>query len=197
MKSQTKIGRRVALALWLIPAMPLFIAAGCGGGGGGGDSVAGLTGASSYVVPTPDKFEGTVTINFPAGLTASQKAIIENNFKDAWTVAPLGTAAGGDLPEINAVLNRNLVIKIDVSGASYDCEDIKDWRTVAFHANYLLNVSVAEIASDLWGAILVQMYSMVANMQTKETVRIAKAPVLHATELPKSCSASGVTEHHI
>ena len=34
MKTQTKRGRWIALALLLIPAMPLFIAAGCGSGGG-------------------------------------------------------------------------------------------------------------------------------------------------------------------
>ncbi|MCL1814169.1 MAG: hypothetical protein FWG29_11710 [Treponema sp.] len=38
MKTQTKRGRPIALALLLIPAMPLFIAAGCGSGGGGGSN---------------------------------------------------------------------------------------------------------------------------------------------------------------
>ncbi|MCL1812699.1 MAG: hypothetical protein FWG29_04170 [Treponema sp.] len=196
MKAQIKIGRRVALVLWLIPAMPLFIAAGCGGGGGGGDSVAGLTGASSYVVPTPAKFEGTVTINFPAGLTASQKAIIENNFKDAWTVAPLILTADATLTDMNTVLKRNLKINVEISGTPYTNEKVINNSTIAFHLSYLMEASVAEIGDDLAGAIISQMVNM-ARMQAKETVRLAKAPVLHATELPNSCSASGVTEHHI
>ena len=52
MKAQTKRGRWIALSLLLIPAMPLFIAAGCGGGGGGG-------GSSNPLVEIPDgHFQG-------------------------------------------------------------------------------------------------------------------------------------------
>ena len=158
MKAQTKRGRWIALSLLLIPAMPLFIAAGCGGGGG-----------SNPLVEIPDgNFQG---IPVYGNMAATSFTNLQTVYDDM---------NGTEKDKFKAGINR-----INIVGGS----------SVTVNETTL---NLGESASK--GTIVSALGPVIALLYPSNGVYliyqyIGNAPVPPMTL--NSCSASGVTEHHI
>jgi len=122
-----------------------------------------LTEASTVDIVLPEKFTGSVSIEFPAGLTKEQRDDAENKFKQVWSV---GVGTLGDMPpglyldSLNVVLARGLKIVVDNSGTPYNGYKIIDWKTVSCHISYISVASVKAISDNLDSAMLNGMHHL-------------------------------------